>query len=373
MTSSSDPHPSPRLVFTGLLTAQDSTRKQSPGELADLVDHLERFMAARGGSLADVAHITTFHTNTWDIERELRSIADRFAAQRPAWTAVGVSGLEDPDAGVGLRAIAHPGAAKKSIDLPGQAWLSGLPGASACLSGTLLFISGQMATGPAGDPATPADPVAQARLAYAAVGDVLKAAGAGFDDVLDFTHHLVDIRGGLPTFTDVYVPEALGNVPVARAATTTHVGATGLIRPGLIGSYQALADLTEGQREGSTPDTVWWTDFPLAAATRKPNGSVITVAGHVAARQNGDIAHPGDAVGQMRFILDGIAETMAGYGLTLADLGELTIFAKEHRHAPALRAVLRDYFTDIPPVSIVGSPGLWLEGFELEIAAMASR
>lgn len=360
------------LWFSGLVAAPDADA--SAMALNRAVDELESRLRSAGGSLADVVQLTSFHTDAWAIEDDLRSVADRFTGDLPAWTPVGSTGCEVPAAPVALKAVANIGIPKQSITTAGQQWLRGLPIASGCRSGDLVFVSGQLATTADGAPAGSADAVAQARTAYSALGDVVAAFGGTFDDVLDFSHYLVDIRGGDATFKEVYMPDVLRVVGVERAATTTHVGTPALLRPGLIGAYLGVADLTPGQRSGSTPDSVWWKDaYPLAAATAKPGSAYVSVAGHVAATPEGEIAHPGDAEGQLEFILDGIAETLEGYGLGLQHIRELSVFAKEPRFAPQLRARLEQRFGRLPALSIVGSTGLWLEGFELEIAAVAIR
>jgi 2-iminobutanoate/2-iminopropanoate deaminase len=59
--------------------------------------------------------------------------------------------------------------------------------------GKLLFVSGRIGL----DPETqtvPDDVVAQARLAFVAIGRVLEAAGAGFADILKVTVFLTDVN-----------------------------------------------------------------------------------------------------------------------------------------------------------------------------------
>ena len=66
-------------------------------------------------------------------------------------------------------------------------------------------------------------------------------------------------------------------------------------------------------------------------------------------------------------------DTLRGYGLNLESLVELTAFAKEPREHEAIRKIIADYLPadHHPALSIIGVPGLWLEGFELEVAGIA--
>jgi enamine deaminase RidA (YjgF/YER057c/UK114 family) len=365
------------LLFTGLVTAPSvggDVRDGSADQLAAAVDRLSGMLTEAGGSLDDVVQVTSFHTNLWSMEDDLRGVASCFGDVPPAWTPVGITGSAVPDMTAGVRAIARLGGTKRAIWLPAHAWATGLPIAAGCLSGELLFISGQTVAHDDGSVPVPSAHVPQARAAYRNIGELLAAASGSFDDILDFTSFHLDMRGAEATFNDVYVPEVIGRVPVDDAATCSHVGTTGLLRPGLVGTYSAIADLSPGRRAGSTPDSVWWKDgYPLAGATRKPGGRLVTVAGHVAAKSDGSIAHPGDALGQLGFVLDGIAETVRGYGMSLDDVAEVCVYTKEHRWAPQLREVFDRRFSSPPALTIVGVPGLWLEGFEIEASALAVR
>jgi hypothetical protein len=61
----------------------------------------------------------------------------------------------------------------------------------------------------------------------------------------------------------------MGKVPVDIAATTSHVGSSGLRRPGVLAAYSAITDMQAGARTGSTLDSVWWKDLlPIAAQRR---------------------------------------------------------------------------------------------------------
>jgi enamine deaminase RidA (YjgF/YER057c/UK114 family) len=337
-----------------------------------IIDELEEILAQVGGTLDDVVSVFSLHLDLLTIDQVIQTAARRFGQAPPAWTAAGTTGFGVAGTTVGLRVIADlsPGP-RRTYQLPGRTgWRTG----AASGKGTLLFVSGQTAEAVDGSVPRPTSHVKQAQLAYRNMGALLKQAGGSFADVLDFTSFHLDIRGAEPTFTDVYVPEVMGEVSVDIAATTSHVGSSGLQRPGVLAAYAAIADLRPGARTGSTPDSVWWKDsLPIAAATRKSGSPFISLAGHVAAQPDGSTIHAGDALGQLRYILDSMRDTLHGYGLSLENLVELTAFAKEPREHEAIRKIIADYLPGDhhPAVSIIGVPGLWLEGFELEVAGIA--
>lgn len=73
--------------------------------------------------------------------------------------------------------------------------------APAVRHGALLLCSGQLGLDVGG--AVPGDPAEEFRLAWRAVGRILEAAGAGFDDVLELTTFHVGLRDHLQTFLGV--------------------------------------------------------------------------------------------------------------------------------------------------------------------------
>jgi enamine deaminase RidA (YjgF/YER057c/UK114 family) len=359
------------LLFTGCLLASRKTA-DIVSETNLVLDELEEILVKAGGTLDGVVSIFSLHLDLLTIDQVIEVAARRFGKMPPAWTAAGTTGFGIVGTTLGLRVIADlsPGP-RRTYQLPGKTrWRTG----AASGKGSLLFVSGQTAEAVDGSLFRPTSHVEQARLAYQNMGTLLKQAGGSFADVIDFTSFHLDIRGAEPTFTDVYVPEVMGQVPVDIAATTSHVGSSGLQRPGVLAAYSAIADLRTGARTGSTPDSVWWKDsLPIAAATRKSGSPFISLAGHVAAQPDGSAIHAGDALGQLRYIMDSMRDTLHGYGLALENLVELTAFAKEPREHEAIREIIAEYLPGDhhPALSIIGVPGLWLESFELEIAGIA--
>lgn len=72
---------------------------------------------------------------------------------------------------------------------------------AAIRSGDLLFVSGQVGSGPDGAPES--DFAAQVRLAFANLKAVLEAAGCTFDDIVDVTTFHTDPENQFPTIMAV--------------------------------------------------------------------------------------------------------------------------------------------------------------------------
>lgn len=69
--------------------------------------------------------------------------------------------------------------------------------------GNLLFVSGQVPLGPAGEVVGVGDFRAQAEQVFANLGTVLAAGGSGFDRLVKLTAFLVDISRDLPVYRAV--------------------------------------------------------------------------------------------------------------------------------------------------------------------------
>jgi 2-iminobutanoate/2-iminopropanoate deaminase len=100
--------------------------------------------------------------------------------------------------------------------------------------GQLLFVSGRVGLDPQSG-AVPDDVVAQARLAFVAIGRVLEAAGASFADVLKVTVYLTDINDR-PKINPVR-REFFGE----HRPASTLVEVSGLVRPGAKVEVEAVA------------------------------------------------------------------------------------------------------------------------------------
>ena len=340
-----------------------------------VLDRIAELLGTAGASLRDVVDVFAFVKDPRWCADVLDAARPFFPADPPAWTLAGFTGSPaSPDALVMIKAVACTGAdAKVCITPPGQAWRARYPMSAAVAAGPLVFVGGQLAVDADGAPAPPFDHVAQARQCYAGMLDCLRAADADLADVIDFTSLHEDIRGALPTMDEVYIPEIMAGVPVEQAATTSHLGSTGLIARGALGTFHALADRSGGGRIGCTPDSIWWKGvLPIAGAARKREGTLITVAGQVACNPDASIHAPGDPERQAVYIFEAMREALAGVGATLSDVVEVSSFHKDPRALPGVLAVAQDYFgADAPAWTSAAVPGLWMEGYLHEIAATA--
>jgi enamine deaminase RidA (YjgF/YER057c/UK114 family) len=369
------------LLFTGGIVALGPDgwpgwRGDVRSQTREVLRTVERLVGQEGGSLDDVVSITSFHADMRSAEDVLEVAREFFPAEPPAWTPVGFLGCEHVGPLVMMRVVAHLGEGSKRSIVPGsQGWLRRYPMAAACEKGGLVFIAGQTAADAEGAVQPLGNHLGQARRAYAHLAEILTMTGGTVDDVLDFTSFHRDIRGA-PVTLEAYIPDVIGHLPSTQAATTCHMGTTGLFRAEMLGAYSAIADLSGGRRIGCSPEIVTWNDhgrLPMAGAARKENGKLVTVAGQVASGPNGEVFEPGNPEAQAEFIFEEIRQSLAGLGAAMSDVVEVCSYHKDVRTRPTVMRVASRFFdSEGPPCwTFVGSPGMWLEGFEHEITARA--
>lgn len=361
------------LVFVAGQMAPDAGGivEQTTAVLARIAD----LLGTVGARPSDIVDVFAFVKDPRWATTVLDAARPFFPADPPAWTLAGFTGVPaSPDALVMIRVVAHVGAEPKiCITPPDQTWRTRYPMSAAVAKGPLVFVGGQLAVNADGIAEPPFDHVAQARRCYAGMLACLRAADADFADVIDFTSFHEDIRGALPTMDNVYIPEIMSGVDTELAATTSHLGSTGLITRGALGTFHALADRSGGGRVGCTPDSIWWKGvLPIAGAARKRDGTLITVAGQVACNPDASIHAPGDPEKQAVYIFESMREALAGVGAGLSDVVEVSSFHKDPRALPGVLDVASDYFgTNQPAWTAAAVPGLWMEGYLHEIAATA--
>ena len=125
----------------------------------------------------------------------------------------------------GAMIMTTPAAAqdRPAVEHFGKPTLNGkpLPFSEAVRVGDVLYLSGQIGIGPDGK--VPDGIEAQTRQAMDNIGDVLKRAGLGYEDVFHCTAFLADMKDW-PAFNTVYVPY----FPAGKMPARSAFGANGL-------------------------------------------------------------------------------------------------------------------------------------------------
>jgi enamine deaminase RidA (YjgF/YER057c/UK114 family) len=351
----------------------------APGDPEEQVRHvaasLDRILAAAGGSRGDLLHASVLVHDAGRIEPVLAVLRTELGGRLPALHAGAFAAAPLPGVAVTVQATARLGVESR-LDVPADEG-SGLAAAgvpAACRKAGAVFGTAQHALEADGTVAAPGDHCGQARIAYRRLLTAVEAAGGTVGDIIDFTSFHHDIRGADATLQEVYGPEVLGPVGDDELAATSHLGLPGLVRPGVLGAYGAIADLSPGGRVSVTPDGIWWKGvLPVAGGARKAGGNLVAVAGQVACGPTGEVIARGDFSAQARYVLEEMRAVLEGFGGSLANVVSVTSYHQDLRSWPEVRAVAHELFGDdvLRAWTPVGVAGLWMEGYLHEISALA--
>jgi enamine deaminase RidA (YjgF/YER057c/UK114 family) len=357
----------------GLDDAGRPVAADAAGQARAALGRVKAAVEAAGGSLADVIDVMSFHRDPREIDEVLAVAREVLGDNRPAWTAVGSSGLQRPDIAVSVRALAHLGADEKiCVATPACAWMDGLPMSAACRKGDIMVTSGLLALDPAGMVVAPGEHYAQVRYCYDRLKEVIAAGGGQLNDVIDVICFNHDFRG-MEATVSTWCAEIVPNIATAQANAYTLIATTGLMRHGLVGAYRAILDLSDGPRVATNLPSVHWHAEPIAGATRKKGGRLVAISGQVASDGDANIVARGDVAAQAHYCFSQIRGVLEKHGASLADVVEIVSYHKDPRAWETVMAVGRELFKEgaEPAWTTVGCTGLFLEGYLHEIYAMA--
>lgn len=332
--------------------ASEASPHALPGDVREQAraafDAIAELLSMAGGEIGDVVELVSLHADARTIETVFEVGRDRLGSDFPAWTPVAVTAQPVPGTLVALAAVAHLGAAPKQCVIPDTIkWWREHPTSAGCRKGDLLFVAGQYGSDADGNVNTPGDHAGQARNALNRVAEICALAGARLEDVIAVTSFHQDPRW-VPSVAAVYEREFFGAGEGAPAWTA--IGVPGLLEPGMLGQYRAVASVGDNPR--------------LVAATGVPPSSAA-----------GEVVHRGDPEAQARAAFEALAQALADVGAGLADIVQLSSF---HIDADALEAATRVgrelLGGDHPPVwTAAGMTGTWEEGQQHALYALAAR
>ena len=334
---------------------------------------IKALVTEAGGSMADIVDIMSFHSDVRDIDTVFDVGQEVFKKDFPAWTALGMHGTYGPEFLVSIRAIAHLGAGKKKCVTPkSMAWMNKLPMSAACTKGNYLFTSGIVSADAAGNVVSPGDHYAQARVCYDRLRDTLKASGTSLDDVIDMICFNQDARG-MDDAVNCWCNEVVQDLPVKGVTSYTAIAMTGFYKIGMVGVYRAIADFSPGPRIATNIPSVHWYKERIAGAAKKKEGRLIGISGQVASDGAQNIIAQGDPAAQARYCFSQISGVLEKHGASLADVVEITSFHKDPRAWRQVMQVGEEIWGKGkgPAWTPIGCTGLYLEGYQHEIYALA--
>ena len=138
---------------------------------------IEEVVAAAGGKMSDVVELLAAFVDIRDVDDVLDVAREFFAADYPAWTAMGTQGLQHRGSKVLIHAVAHLGTERKQCFTPDSLrWWRKYPISGACRKGPYVFISGQMPVDTDGNVVNAGDHRGQARYLFSRMKELTELA-----------------------------------------------------------------------------------------------------------------------------------------------------------------------------------------------------
>jgi reactive intermediate/imine deaminase len=353
-------------VYLAGMLPTDANRQVVPGDIRvqtrRVLDNLAALLEENGSRLSQVATVTVY----------LRSVAD-FAAMNdvyrtywpkdpPARTTV-IANLVLPDALVEIAMVAIADGAERKVILPAGWTVASNPYSYGILSGDTLFTAGLVSRNGRDNSPIPGDMAAQTRTVVENAGEVLKAAGMGYADVVGSRVYITDVAPfqDMNTAYRTFFPRD----PPSRA--TVKAGLT---------AAPYLVEIAMVAVKSSDRATITTPGPDGSAGRPNPNlSSAIRVGDrlHLSGMLGNTEANRGDVKAQTRETLERLARTLKAAGFRWNDVVDGTVFLTDLRNFAAMNEAYRPFFTSAFPARATVETGLVsLDGL-VEIAMTAVK
>ena len=349
-----------------------------------VVGHIRTVLTDLGLSLDDVVKLTAFYVNDGGVDEDA-FLADLRAqlggARAPALTTVPIPYLAYPGMlleidTIAMRAEDGSSPPRTASSPPGHWRLAG-PFSQGMRCGEMIFVSGQVARGPAGEVRHPGDLARQSTVVMEHVGRILADHGATLDDVVKVNSYYVggDDPGAWRRSIDVCRAFFHSPGPVVTGIPLRW------LPDGLVVKTDVIAMLGEDgrplrrQRGSPAPSSTPLVPEPFSAALGV--GDMVYVSGQVSMDPAGVVADPGALVPQTHTVMGRVRELLAGFGLSMDDVVKVNAFFKSGGTAEELNANLRvrsACFTEPGPATTgISLPSLAAGGLMIDVEVTAMR
>ena len=348
------------LIYVSGTLAQDAAGSITPqgdvaGQTRRVIERLRDVLVAAGSSLPQVVAVTVYLKSPADFAKMNDAYRTYWPDAPPTRTTV-VADLVLPDALVEMSMIAVPDGAPRTVLHP-QGWMkSPNPYSYAIRTGDTLFLSGLVSRSGRDNTVAAGDIVAQTRVVMDNAGEILKAAGMSFANVVSNRVYLPD-ASAFQQMNETY-RSYFNSAPPARATVKAALTAPQyLVEMTLIASAAERRVIDDGR-------------------PKNPNLSAAIAAGrhvYLSGMLDTSEATSGDVAAQTRATLAQVGKALEAAGVTPADVVDSLVYLPDLKDFQAMNGVYREFFKkDFPARATVGT-GLMAPGPLVEIMVTAVR
>ncbi|HQZ39934.1 MAG TPA: RidA family protein [Vicinamibacterales bacterium] len=345
------------LIYVAGTLAQEGDIK---AQTKTVLDNIGQTLTKSGSSLANVVVAHVYVKNAADAAGMTEVWRTVWPKDAPTRTTV-VGQLVSPNALVEISAIAVPTGAERVIVTP-PGWSTANPYSYAIRTGDTLFTSGVVARNTSDNVPMEGDMATQTKAVMDTAGQLLKAAGFGFEHVVSSRVYINDVAG----FQDMnrsYTP-AFPKDPPARATVVTGLpGPTYKVEIALTAHRGAKQAFTTPAADG-TPGKPSAT---LSSAIKVGNRLYLSgILGNNAQNK-------GDMKAQASEALVRIGRTLTAAGFSWTDVADGIVYITDISQFAAMNEAYRSVFgKEFPARATVGTGLVGADGL-VEIMFVASK
>jgi 2-iminobutanoate/2-iminopropanoate deaminase len=358
----------PAIAAGGLLYLSGVTDPEPAADVAAQTRHvlqrLDGVLREAGGSLLDVVSAMVYLRSAAGFQAMNAAYGAFWPDDPPTRTTV-VADLLEPSALVQISAVAVAAGGDRIVVRPRDWIASPSPYSYAIRSGDLVFLSGLVSRNGRDNSVVAGDVSTQTRVVLDNAGELLQAAGLGFEHVVSARVFLPDPRM-FDRMNDAYakyfnaVPPARATIAAALAGSQYNVEIT------LVASAEPRARIE--------PATPLYRHLPLSAAVRA--GDRLFLSGALAtagpAFESGAGTKAGESTRQTRETLRNIERVLSAAGSSPADVVDATVFLAGAADHLAVDAELDEFFQARRPACTTLRAPLIAPDALIEVATVAA-
>ncbi|HJR61412.1 MAG TPA: Rid family hydrolase [Vicinamibacterales bacterium] len=343
------------IYVSGTLAQDDKGALVAPGDAAAqtrrIVERMRGILSAAGSSLEQVVSVTVYLKRAGDFQAMNEAYRTFWPKDPPTRTTVITSLLLDADVEISM--IAVPNGAERAVLHPASWVKSPNPYSYAIRTGDTVFLSGLVPRNGRDNSTVTGDITVQTRAVMDNAGELLKAAGMTYANIVSARVYLPD-ASGFQQMNEVYRGYFTSAPPPARAT----------VKAGLAGSQYGVEMTFVAS---SSPREAIGPGQNLSAAIKAGNRLYLSgVLGQTA-------ENAADAAAQTREVMARIRKTLDAAGYTPADVVDGLVYLTDLSLFPQMNAGYRAFFErDFPARATVGT-GLVAPGAVVEIMMTAVK
>jgi 2-iminobutanoate/2-iminopropanoate deaminase len=322
-----------------------------------VIERTRTILTASGSSLEQVLSVTVYLKSAADFPAMNDAYKTFWPKDPPTRTTV-ITDLVLPAALVEMTMVAAPAGGERKVIHPAGWMVSPNPYSYAIQSGDTLFLSGLVSRNGKDNSVVAGDVTAQTKVVMDNAGELLKAAGMTFANVVSSRVYIPDLAS-FPLMNEAYRPYFPSAPPVRATVKAGLAGAQYTVEITMVASTAAREAITDGPPPARPP--------LLSPVVR--SGSRVYVSGMLG---NND-TNKTDVAAQTRETLAKIRRALQTAGCSPADVVDVTVYMTDLTGFQAMNTEYRAFFEKDFPVRTTVQTGLVVPDGLIEIMMTAVK